>query len=333
MDRQTGRGFGIAPDNDDSADVAENELKSAMQPGVLYIVGTPIGNLGDLSPRAAAILAEADWIAAEDTRRTMKLLNHLSLKKRLISYHQHNQRQREASLLAILRNGQRLALVSDAGMPGISDPGAEIVAACLAEGIEVTVIPGPSAAFVALAASGLATDRFAFEGFIPSSGKARKESIREIVAEKRTVILYEAPHRLIKTLEELRQAGMSDRKLTIARELTKRFESYYRTTVAAVCAQPDQIEMRGEFALVLEGMDAYNRRCPAAPVQLTEDQDAGQMKDLLTQGLSIKDAVRKLAISSGRSRNDLYALALQLTEELQDLTGTDQTGEPSTEEP
>lgn len=311
---------------DGAPGIAGGGLKPAMQPGILHIVGTPIGNLGDLSPRAAAILAEADWIAAEDTRRTMKLLHHLGLKKRLISYHQHNQRQREASLLDLLRNGGKLALVSDAGMPGISDPGAEIVAACLAEGIEVTVIPGPSAAFVALAASGLSTDRFAFEGFIPVSGKARKESIRQIASEKRTVILYEAPHRLLKTLDELRQAGLSERKVTIARELTKRFESFYRTTIAEVCARPEQIELRGEFVLVLEGQEDFEHRCPAAPAQPQSDQDAARMKDLLDQGLSIKDAVRKIAQSGGRSRNELYALALQITEALQDQAGVDQAG-------
>jgi 16S rRNA (cytidine1402-2'-O)-methyltransferase len=342
MDRQTGRRPDADPDSGDAAlypeedtgagspesAIAGHGLQQTMQPGVLYIVGTPIGNLGDLAPRAAAILTEADWVAAEDTRRTMKLLHHLGLKKRLISYHQHNQRQRESSLLAILRSGERLALVSDAGMPGISDPGAEIVAACLAEGIEVTVIPGPSAAFVALAASGLSTDRFAFEGFIPSSGKARKESIREIAFEKRTIILYEAPHRLLKTLGELNQAGLSERKVTIARELTKRFETFTRTTIADACARPDQIELRGEFVLVLEGQDAYERRCPAEPVQLQEDLDAGQMQELLVQGLSIRDAVRKMALSGGRSRNELYALALQITEEMQEQPGAGRKDAP-----
>lgn len=299
----------------------QNSQQDDMRPGVLYVVGTPIGNLGDLSPRAAGILAQADLIAAEDTRRTGQLLHHLGLKKRLISYHRHNRRMREGELLDHLRASGRLALVSDAGMPGISDPGADIVAACLAAGLEVTVIPGPSAAFVALAASGLETDRFSFEGFIPASGKTRQERIKAIVSEQRTIILYEAPHRLIKTLSDLNQAGLSNRRLAIARELTKHFESFYRTTIAAVCAQPDQIELRGEFVLVIEGLEACNRRCPPELPPDRTDRAGDQLKVLLDQGLSIRDAVRTLAESDGANRNELYALALRITQTMHEPGG------------
>ena len=321
-----------------AANPAGSGPPQAMRPGVLYIVGTPIGNLGDLSPRAAAILGEADCIAAEDTRRTLQLLNHLGLKKRLVSYHQHNQRHREAALLDILLRGERLALVSDAGMPGISDPGSAITAACIEAGIDVTVVPGPSAAFVALAASGLVTDRFAFEGFIPASGKLRKARILELAGEKRTLVLYEAPHRILKTICDLQKAGLAARRLTIARELTKRHETFYRACLADVCSQPEMIEQRGEFVLVIEGLDAYSQRCPELPgpdeggqqspaagsggsqfrhtandaAPLADDQDAGQLKALLSEGLSVKDAVRRLAPGSGRNRNALYALALSI---------------------
>ncbi|NLO36723.1 MAG: 16S rRNA (cytidine(1402)-2'-O)-methyltransferase [Clostridiaceae bacterium] len=283
-----------------------------MQPGVLYLVGTPIGNLGDLSPRAAGVLAEADWIAAEDTRHTLKLLNHLGLKKHLVSYHKFNAREREDLLLDKLRQGGKLALVSDAGMPGISDPGADLVIACAAAGIPVTVIPGPSAVIVALAGSGLLTDRFAFEGFLPQPAKVRKARILEIAAERRTLVLYEAPHRLVRTLRDLEQGGLAGRRITVAKELTKRYEAYLRTTVAQACQELADQKIRGEYALVIEGLDAYAARCPqpAAAPEAENNQDLARIQALLQQGVSLKDAVRQQAKTSPLSRNELYRMAL-----------------------
>ncbi len=282
----------------------------ALTAGTLYLLGTPIGNLSDLSPRAAAALAQADLIAAEDTRQTLKLLNSLDLKKPLLSYHLHNQRQREEELLAALAQGQRLVLVSDAGMPAISDPGADLVAACVAAGHPVSVIPGPSAALVALAGSGLATDRFVFEGFLPTSGKNRKSRLAELIEEKRTIILFEAPHRIIRTISDLAASGLGPRRLTLARELTKFYETYYRSTVAGFLADPDQIKLRGEFVLILEGKTEYEKREPGQK----PDPEAGavqQLELLLNQGLSKKAAVQKL-VQEGYNRNQLYDLALQL---------------------
>lgn len=285
-----------------------------MQPGVLYLVGTPIGNLSDLSPRAAAVLAEADWIAAEDTRHTLKLLHVLGLKKHLVSYHKFNARERESLLLDKLRQGGRLALISDAGMPGISDPGTDLVIACAAENIPVTVIPGPSAVIVALAGSGLLTDRFAFEGFVPQAAKPRKARLAEIAAEKRTVVLYEAPHRLVRTLKDLEQAGLAGRRITVAKELTKRYEAFLRTTVAQACQDLAGQEIRGEYALVIEGLDAYETRCPpvdAPAPETANEQDLAEIRAMLEQGVSLKDAVRQRAKTSRLSRNALYRMALE----------------------
>jgi|LFRM01.1.fsa_nt_gb 16S rRNA (cytidine1402-2'-O)-methyltransferase len=312
-----------------------------MRPGVLYLVGTPIGNLQDLSARVIATLAEADWIAAEDTRRTLKLLTYLGLKKHLVSYHQHNHRQRVVQLLEKLQLGGKVALVSDAGMPAISDPGAELVSACLTAGIAVTVVPGPTAAITALAASGLSTERFTFEGFLPTAGKARKLRLLELVTERRTMVIYEAPHRLQKTLLHLDQAGLGVRRLTIARELTKKFESYQLTTVTEAVEQAEQQETRGEFVLVLEGLDAFTQRLSmdkSAETLPGPDQhgitglhqqaadtgeaaenkrqaDLKRLNQLLDQGMSLRDAVRQLAKDSDLSRNDWYSLALTRDQE------------------
>lgn len=286
------------------------EEQFILEPGTLYLVGTPIGNLADLSPRAASALAQADLIAAEDTRQTMKLLARMGLRKRLVSYHQHNRRQREESLLTALEEGLRLVLVSDAGMPAISDPGADLVAACVAAGYAVSVIPGPSAAFVALAGSGLATGRFAFEGFLPASGRERKTRLAGLSDEPRTMVLFEAPHRIARTVNDLAANGFGPRRLVIARELTKLYETFYRATVAEFAREPDKLTLRGEFVLILEGKEEYTQRCP-------EKEEAGSkiaatlLEDLLNQGLTAKAAVQKLA-RQGYNRNELYNLALEI---------------------
>jgi 16S rRNA (cytidine1402-2'-O)-methyltransferase len=280
--------------------------------GRLYLVATPIGNLEDLSPRAAAVLAQADWVVAEDTRHTLRLLNHLGLRKHLESYHAHNRRQKEVLLLDKLRQGGQLALVTDAGMPGISDPGADLVAACVAQDIPVTVIPGPCAAVTALAGSGLETDRFVFEGFLPPFGKDRRQRLQQLSGEMRTSILYEAPHRLSKTLSDLAEIGLADRRLTVARELTKRFEEFRYGTVGGAIRDLAEQEIRGEFVLVLEGLSAYAGRCPETDsTEQPEQPIIDRLQVLLESGLSVKSAVRQCADETGLTRNELYKLALQ----------------------
>ena len=318
-----------------------------MQPGTLYLVGTPIGNLGDLSTRAAAILGEADLVVAEDTRRTLRLLNYLGIRKHLESYHEHNKRDKEPLLLQRLQSGTRLALVTDAGMPGISDPGSDLVSACVREGIPVVVIPGPCAAITALAGSGLPTDRFVFEGFLPVSGKARKVRLAGLADEPRITILYEAPHRIKRTLTDLAAVPeLAGRRLTLGRELTKAHEEYIRSTIGEAAGMYQQTEPRGEYVLVLEGMTAWSERIQtgesdasmiddkhALQADAKLDRASGQtadpavdpavaiLHDLLKEGKSLKDAVRQCARKTGRGRNELYPLALELVSDA--AAGTD----------
>ncbi|MEA4888769.1 MAG: 16S rRNA (cytidine(1402)-2'-O)-methyltransferase [Clostridiaceae bacterium] len=309
--------------NSESIDASVDDLTGEkMRSGTLYLIGTPIGNLGDMSPRAAALLAAADIVVAEDTRRTLRLLNHLGLRKHLESYHEHNRLTKEPILLERLRQNCRMALVTDAGMPGISDPGTSLVAACVAGGIPVVVVPGPCAAVVALAGSGLPTDRFIFEGFLPSSGKLRKERLRELAGDRPTIILYEAPHRLKRTLTDLAAQGLGGRQLALGRELTKRHEEYLRMSVARAASFYEQEEPRGEYVLVLEGADTYTARDSAAGnmtgkaladnQEQSEDEAAGMLRELLRQGKSVKDAVRCCVQKTGRNKNEIYPLALQI---------------------
>jgi 16S rRNA (cytidine1402-2'-O)-methyltransferase len=296
---------------------------AAISPGTLYIVGTPIGNLGDLSPRAAAILAGVDTVAAEDTRHTLRLLNHLGLRKHLESYHEHNWQTKGPLLLARLQQGHSLALVSDAGMPCISDPGSEMVRLCVAHDLPVVVIPGPCAAIVGLAGSGLLTDRFVFEGFLPNSGKERQERLNTLSGEARTIILYEAPHRLKRTLADLHTAGLAIRRLTLCRELTKRYEEFLRLTVAEAIDWYSLHEPRGEFVLILEGFGAFSQRCPEAipagepgvSADSPEVRAAVMLRSLLDDGLSIKDAVKRCSLATGLKKNDLYQMALDLRQD------------------
>ena len=294
------------------------------KPGCLYLVGTPIGNLGDLSPRAAAVLANVDIVAAEDTRRTLRLLNHLGLRKRLESYHEHNRSVKTPVLAGILQSGRTVALVSDAGMPCISDPGYELVSICSGLGITVSVIPGPSAAIVALAASGLVTDRFVFEGFLPARGKSRQARLAELSGESRTAVLYEAPHRLRRTLDDLAASGLGQRRLVLARELTKRHEEYIRLTVAAAIERYRECEPRGEYVLVIEGQTAFGRRITDADDEAQAEEQNGpagrQVADLLREsrgnGMSMKDAVRSAAAESGLGRNQIYKMAVEIWREM-----------------
>jgi 16S rRNA (cytidine1402-2'-O)-methyltransferase len=294
----------------------------AAEPGILYVVGTPIGNLADLAPRAAEILAVVDLVAAEDTRRTLRLLNHLGLRKRLESYHAHNWPAKGPLLIEQLRQGRSIALVADAGMPCISDPGEELVRLCIANACPVTIVPGPCAAIVGLAGSGMLTGRFVFEGFLPAAGKVRRERLAELAGENRTVVLYEAPHRLRRTLSDLEAAGLTSRQLTLGRELTKRHEEFLRLTVGDAFRYYALLEPRGEYVLILEGQAAYRQRCPVPdlPEQASADPDRDRLLALLRDGLTVKDAVRRCAAATGHRKHDLYQLALSLQQEKTDGT-------------
>lgn len=292
--------------------------QTAAEPGVLYLVGTPIGNLGDLSPRAASILSSVDLVAAEDTRHTLRLLNHLGLRKHLESYHEHNRLSKAAVLTGYLQQGRSIALVSDAGMPCISDPGYELVRDCASLGIKVTAIPGPCAAIVALAGAGLLSDRFVFEGFLPVQAKSRKNRMIELTAEPRTVILYEAPHRLVRTLTDLADAGLINRHLTLARELTKRHEEFLRLTVGQALEHYAECEPRGEYVLVLEGLTAYSQRlniddktADFSAGDSSADQLKAELHDCRRRGLSMKDAVRECVSHGHRKKNVVYQAALE----------------------
>lgn len=275
---------------------------------MLYVVATPIGNLGDLSVRAREILSSCDLIAAEDTRRTQKLLTHFQIRKPLVSYYEHNKASRGPLLLEKLRSGQTIALVSDAGTPGISDPGADLIRAAVAEDLPVSMAPGPVAGIMALVLSGLPTERFVFEGFIGTDRKSREAFAEMIASEKRTVILYEAPHRLIKTLELL-NAAASGRRLAVCRELTKAHEEIRRGTPAELLACFTEQEPRGEFVIVVEGAP-QERPAAAASAETVYQITEKIINDAAAAGCVIKksDALKEAAARLGISKNQAYAL-------------------------
>ncbi len=285
-----------------------------VQRKTLYIVGTPIGNLEDMTFRAIQVLQQVDGIAAEDTRHTGRLLQHFQIKTPQISYHDHNRHSRIPDLIDRLQQGQALALVSDAGMPGISDPGYELVVACAAAGIPVVPIPGPSAVVTALSASGLPSARFVFEGFLPTKGQERRQRLESLQRETRTLVLYEAPHRLRQTLEDLSQTMGSERSLTLARELTKLHEEFWRGTIATALAYYEQRQPQGEYTLVLAGASRE-------PPVLTEAALKTELQSLLNQGLSRSQASRQLAQKTSLPRRDLYQLALELRTTTEDEAG------------
>ena len=279
-----------------------------IKPSTLYLVGTPIGNLGDLSPRAAEVLEKVDFIAAEDTRVTAKLLRHLGIgHKPMVSYHEHNQRGRGEEIVARLQGGACAALCTDAGMPAISDPGGDLVALCHARGVAVESVPGPSAVTTALALSGLPSGRFCFEGFLPTARGERAARLAELAQEPRTTVLYEAPHRLQRTLADLLGA-LGDRRVTLCREMTKLHEESVCTTLAEAAARYAQAEPRGEFALVIEG-------CPQRQEPAGEETLRGMLRGALEEGLTGRDAVRRVTERSGAPKNQVYALYTALAEE------------------
>ena len=276
-------------------------------PGTLYLVPTPIGNLSDISDRCRTVLREADFIAAEDTRVTLRLLNALDLKKELISYHEHNKAKSGPAIVSRLQNGESCALVTDAGTPAISDPGEDLVRLCAEEGLPVCAIPGPCALVTALCASGLPTGRFCFEGFLPTQKKERTARLNELKGETRTMIFYEAPHRLLQTLEALCAAFGPDRRVSLCRELTKLYEEYRRTTLGEALEYHRETPPRGEYVLVLEG---------AQPEQDAPDIDAAirQVQALMHDGLSRKAAARHVAEQTGIKKNELYEASLAAIE-------------------
>lgn len=267
--------------------------------GSLYVVGTPIGNLEDMSVRAVRTLQEADFIAAEDTRVTLKLLNHFAIKKPMLSYHEHNSRQKGGEILTRILNGENCAIVTDAGMPCISDPGEDLVRLCAENGVDIKVIPGPSAAISALAVSGLDTSRFVFEGFLNPQKNARLERLEQLKNEQRTLIFYEAPHKLTDTLEAMLQV-LGDRKISLARELTKIYEEVVRTTLSRALELYREKAPRGEFVLVVEG-------APQQQEQLSFDQALELVRALVDKGEPLSKAAKDVAHQTGFKKGELYS--------------------------
>ena len=274
---------------------------------MLYLVATPIGNLGDLSPRAAQVLGEADFIAAEDTRVSQKLLVHLGMRKPMVSYYEHNRRQRGEEILARIEAGETCALVTDAGTPAVSDPGEDLVALCAAHGVPCIPVPGACAAVCALAASGLPSGRWCFEGFLSVNKKARRAHLDALADETRTMIFYEAPHKLRATLRDLAQAFGETRRVSLSRELTKLHEETWRTTLGEAARHYEETAPRGEFVLIVEGSqpeeapDDLDARMEAALAEVRARTEAGE---------TLKDAVKAVSASRGVKKNALYHRAV-----------------------
>ena len=273
--------------------------------GTLVLVPTPIGNLGDISPRAENALRNADFIAAEDTRVSIKLLNHLDIKKQLVSYHEHNKVESGQMILGRLLAGETCVLVSDAGSPAISDPGEDLVKLCAANGIVVTAIPGPCAVITALSISGQTTGRFTFEGFLTINKANRRAHLQELQNEQRTMIFYEAPHKLKATLSDMAKFFGEDRNISLCRELTKLHEEVLRMTLGEAIAYYEENEPRGEFVLVVAGADKKAEEGP------TLEDCLSRVADLRENGMSLKDAVKMVSKDTGFAKNELYDAALK----------------------
>lgn len=278
----------------------EAHEKNAVIKGTLYLVGTPIGNLSDLSERAKKVLSEVDFIAAEDTRVSGAMLSKFGIKKPLCSYYEHNKKQKGEGIAERLAAGESCALVTDAGMPAISDPGEDIVRLCAERGIPVSVIPGPCAAVSALAVSGLFTGKFAFEGFLPTASGDRREAIEEVKTEKRTLIFYEAPHRLTKTLDEL-FAALGDRKIALCRELTKINEEVIRTTLSGAVEYYKAVTPKGEFVLIVEGAPKEEENSLAKTLTIEE-----HVAHYISQGMTKNDAIKAAAHDRGVGKSEIY---------------------------
>ena len=289
-----------------------NEEKNKVLPHTLYLVATPIGNLSDLSPRGVKVLSECDFIAAEDTRNTRKLLTYFGISRETVSYHEHNRFEAGEAICRRLEAGESCALVTDAGMPAISDPGEDLVDLCARRGITVSVIPGCCAAVSALALSGLPTGRFVFEGFLSSLGKDRQKRLKELKDEKRTLIFYEAPHRLVKTLTDMKAVFGPSRRIALVRELTKRNEEALRTTLGEALLYYQTAEPRGEYVLVVEGGAETE---PADHADYTDLSPTQHVAAHEAAGLSHKDAIKAAATDRGLSKSEFYALLVKEKEQ------------------
>ena len=272
--------------------------------GKLFLCATPIGNLEDITLRVLRTLKEADLIAAEDTRNSIRLLNHFEIRTPMTSYHEYNKIEKARTLIEKMQSGMNIALITDAGTPGISDPGEELVRMCYEAGIEVTSLPGPAACVTALTLSGLPTRRFAFEAFLPMEKKERREILEELVDETRTIILYEAPHKLIRTLKDLREV-LGNRRMTLCRELTKKHETAFRTTIDDLIAYYENEKPLGECVLVIEGKSRREIREEKA-ASWEEISLEEHMEIYEKQGLSRKDAMKQVAKDRGISKRDVY---------------------------
>ena len=267
--------------------------------GTLYIVGTPIGNLGDFSPRAVEVLSSCDFIAAEDTRVTIKLLNHFGIKKPMVSYYEHNRTQRGGVIINRLLNGESCALVSDAGMPIISDPGEDLTALCHENNIPVYAVPGPCAFVTALAVAGMPAGRFTFEGFLTKAKQNRREHLLELVNEKRTMVFYEAPHKLPSTLEDMAEY-FGDRKIALVKELTKIHENVERTTLFEAAKKYREVSPKGEYVLIIEGKTETEEE------EITIEAATKMALELISDGMSKNEASKEIAKKTGLKKSDIY---------------------------
>lgn len=277
--------------------------------GTLYLCATPIGNLGDMTPRVRETLEQVDLIAAEDTRNSIKLLNHFGIRTPMTSYHEYNKVEKAKTLIKKLQQGEDIALITDAGTPAISDPGEVLVAMCQEASVTVTSLPGPAACITALTLSGLSTRRFCFEGFLPSEKKDKKMVLEDLQKESRTIIIYEAPHHLKATLEELYEA-LGDRRVTLCRELTKKFEEVFPTTLEKAVNYYEKDAPRGEYVLVIEGKSLYDRK-----KEQQKDWQSISVEDHMKiyedQGMDRKEAMKQVAKDRGISKRDVYQYLLK----------------------
>ena len=271
--------------------------------GTLYLIGTPIGNLSDFSPRAVETLSTVDFIAAEDTRVTLKLLNHFDIHKPLVSYYEHNKYASGEKIVQRILNGESCGLVTDAGMPAVSDPGEDIVRMCMEQSIPVTVIPGPTALITALVLSGLPTGRFCFEGFLSTNNKSRREHLEELTGEPRTMIFYEAPHKLRKTLSDLKDVFGEGRKITLCRELTKLHEEILPFSLSDAVRYYEGHDPKGEYVLIVEGRPEESDPC------MSEEDALALVSQYRAEGRSLKESCKLASSQSGFSKNELYSMA------------------------
>jgi 16S rRNA (cytidine1402-2'-O)-methyltransferase len=278
---------------------------------MLYLCATPIGNLEDITIRVLNTLKSVDLIAAEDTRHSIKLLNHFDIKTPMTSYHEYNKVEKARQLVAMMREGKEIALVTDAGTPGISDPGEELVRQCYEAGIPVTALPGPAACITALIQSGLPTRRFCFEAFLPADKKERAQVLEELVTETRTIVIYEAPHHLIRTLNELKDVLGGNRRINLCRELTKHYEEKWLTTIDEALAGLSENGPRGEYVLVIEGRstESLKQEKIESFEQMSLEEHMGMY---LSQGIDRKEAMKKVAKDRGVSKRDIYQALLKL---------------------